>query len=54
MDSRYIYGVERIPIAQFLAIAGIDTAEEDGRSVFKIRKDADADSSEIRRGFFGD
>lgn len=52
--DRYIYGVERIPVSQFMALAGIDTVEEDGRTVFKIREDADPDSSEIRRGLFGD
>jgi predicted metalloprotease with PDZ domain len=52
--DRYVHGVERIPVSQFLALAGIDTVEEGGRTVFKIREDADPDSSEIRRGLFGD
>ena len=52
--DRYIHGVERIPVSQFLALAGIDTVEKDGRTVFKIREDADPDSIEIRRGLFGD
>jgi predicted metalloprotease with PDZ domain len=52
--GRYIYGVERIPVSQFLALAGVDTVEKDGRTVFKIREDAAPDSIEIRRGLFGD
>jgi len=52
--DRYIYGVETVPVSQFLALAGIDTVEEGGRTVFRIREDADADSGEIRRGLFGE
>ena len=52
--ERYVYGAEKLPVAQFLALAGIDSMEEDGRTVFKVREDADPDSSEIRRGMFGD
>jgi predicted metalloprotease with PDZ domain len=52
--ERYVHGVEEIPVSQFLALAGIDTLEEDGRTVFKVREDADPDSIEIRRGLFGD
>ena len=49
---RFVYGTERIPIEQFLALAGIDTAEEDGQLVFRARATADADTVEIRRGMF--
>ncbi|MBT8068243.1 MAG: hypothetical protein KJO09_13455 [Gammaproteobacteria bacterium] len=52
--GRYVHGVERIPISQFLALADIETAEDGGQTVFKIREDSDQDSSEIRRGLFSD
>ena len=52
--ARYVYGVERIPVSQFLALAGIDTADKDGRTVFRVREDVDANSTGIRRGMFGD
>ncbi len=51
--SRYVHGVEKLPVSQFLALAGIDTSERGGRTVFTVREDPDADSSEIRRGLFG-
>jgi predicted metalloprotease with PDZ domain len=51
---RYVYGTERIPVAQFLALAGIETAEENGRTIFKVVDGSDPDVRQIRRGFFGD
>jgi predicted metalloprotease with PDZ domain len=52
--AHYIYGVERLPVSQFLVLAGIDTTEQDGRTVFTVRENLDADSGEILRGLFGD
>jgi predicted metalloprotease with PDZ domain len=52
--ARYVYGTERLPVAQFLALAGIETAEEDGRTIFTVRGDSDPDVNQVRRGFFGD
>lgn len=52
--KQYIYGVEPLPISTFLTLAGIDTIEEDGRTVFKARDNVDAKTREIRRGLFGD
>jgi predicted metalloprotease with PDZ domain len=52
--DRYIYGVERLPVSQFMALAGIVISEESGRTVFKVREGLDADSSKIRRGLFRD
>ena len=51
---RYIHGSERIPVAQFLALAGIETTEENGRTVFTVRVDSDPDVNQIRRSLFGD
>ena len=50
---RYVYGSEKIPIEEFLALASIETTQEDGRTVFRTRETADADMLEIRRGMFG-
>jgi predicted metalloprotease with PDZ domain len=52
--NRYVYGTEKIPVARFLALAGIETAEENGQTVFRIRDDADPETNRIRRGLFGD
>jgi predicted metalloprotease with PDZ domain len=52
--DRYIRGVERIPVAQFLALADIEISEEDGRTVFSVRDGSGPDQGEIRRGLFGD
>ena len=51
---RYVYGTERIPLAEFLELAGIETVEESGGTVFRIRADSDPDVIRVRRGFFGD
>lgn len=51
--ERYVRGVEQIPLSQYLDLAGIEALEEDGRTVFRIREDADANAREIRRGMFG-
>ena len=52
--GRYVYGTERIPVAEFLALAGIETAEENGRTSFTVRDDYDPGVKQVRRGFFGD
>ena len=51
--ARYIYGTERIPLSQYLALANIETRQEGGQTVFKIREESDEEESEIRRGLFG-
>jgi predicted metalloprotease with PDZ domain len=50
---RYIYGTEIVPVARFLARAGIETMEGDGGTLFQITEDSDPDMNEIRRGLFG-
>ena len=50
---RYIYGTEEVPIAEFLALAGIDTTEANGRIEFRIRENPEPVVTEIRQGFFG-
>lgn len=52
--DRYVRGTERLDISQFLALADIETTKEDGRTVFRVRQDADPDRVGIRRGLFGD
>ena len=51
---RYVHGTERIPISQFLSLAGIETEERDGGKVFTIRGDSSPDMMQIQRGLFGD
>jgi len=51
---RFVYGVERIPVGEFLTLAGIEMHEENGQAVFKAGEDADPEVRAIRRGFFGD
>jgi predicted metalloprotease with PDZ domain len=50
--DRYIVGSERIPVAQYLALADIETRHEDGQTTFRIREQSGEDKSEIRRGLF--
>lgn len=50
--DRYVYGTEKMDIARFLALADIETAEQDGRTVFRPRKDPDPDKARIQRGLF--
>jgi predicted metalloprotease with PDZ domain len=50
---RYIYGTEEVPIAEFLALADIDTTEADGRTEFRVRETGEPVVTEIRQGFFG-
>lgn len=50
--SRYIVGTERLPVSQYLEIANIETIQENGQTVFRIREEADKDKSEIRSGLF--
>ncbi|MDX1517344.1 MAG: hypothetical protein R3288_10915 [Woeseiaceae bacterium] len=52
--DRYIRGAEKIPASFYLALAGIETTERDGRTVFELCDDQDEKTSEIRRGLFGD
>ena len=51
--ARYIYGAERIPLAQFLSLANIETKQEGGQTVFEIRAEADTEQGEIQLGMFG-
>ena len=51
--SRYIVGAERLPLAQYLELANIETIQENGQTVFRIREESDEEESEIRRGLFG-
>ena len=50
---RYVYGSEKIPIDEFLALAGIEMTEEDGRTAFTALETADTNTLEIRHGMFG-
>ena len=50
--NRYIVGTERIPLAQYLELANIETIQDDGQTIFKIREEPDEDKSKIRSGFF--
>ncbi len=52
--DRYVRGVERLPIGDFLTIAGIEAVQENGRTVFRTREDSDQATNEIRRGMFGE
>lgn len=52
--DRYIRGTDAVDISRFLALADIEMASEDGRTVFRIRDDSDPDKSRIRSGLFGD
>ena len=51
--SRYIVGTERLPLSQFLKLANIETIEENGQTVFKIREESDDGKNRIRSGLFG-
>jgi len=51
--ARYIVGTERLPISQSLELANIETLQEDERTVFRIRKEADDSKSKVRSGLFG-
>jgi predicted metalloprotease with PDZ domain len=51
---RYIHGTEKIPLEQFLALAGIDVERSDGNTVFTVGNNEDPEVADIRRGFFGD
>ena len=51
--SRYIVGTERLPLSQYLELANIETTQENGQTVFRIREEADKDKSKIRSGLFG-
>lgn len=51
--DRYIVGTERLSLAQYLELANIETIQENGQTVFRIREEADKDKGEIRSGLFG-
>jgi predicted metalloprotease with PDZ domain len=51
--ARYIYGVERIPLSKYLAMANIETRKEGEQTMFKIGEESDRAASQIRRGLFG-
>jgi len=50
--GRYIVGTERLPLSQYLELANIETLQENGQTVFRIREDVDKDKSKIRSGLF--
>ena len=52
--DRYVRGIERLDVSQFLALADIETTGEGARTVFRVRQDAGPDTAAIRRGLFGD
>lgn len=51
--NRYIVGTERIPLSQYLELANIETIQDNGQTIFRIREEPDKDKSKIRSGFFG-
>ena len=51
--GRYIVGADRLPLAQYLELANIETIQDNGQTVFRIREESDEEKSEIRRGLFG-
>ncbi|MEJ2129761.1 MAG: hypothetical protein P8X81_13090 [Woeseiaceae bacterium] len=52
--GRYVYGVEKIPIGDYLELAGIEMHEKDGQVAFVLGADVSHEVNEIRQGFFGD
>ena len=50
--NRYIFGTEKLPVSQYLVLAGIETRQENGQTKFEIQANSVEDKSEIRRGFF--
>ena len=50
--NRYIVGTERIPLSQYLELANIETIQNNGQTIFRIREEPDKDKSKIRSGFF--
>ena len=51
--ARHVNGTQRIDIARFLALAGIEITEENGGTAIRVREDASPDTDAIRRGLFG-
>ncbi len=51
--NRYIVGTERVPLSQYLELANIETIQDNGQTIFRIREEPDKDKSKIRSGFFG-
>jgi predicted metalloprotease with PDZ domain len=41
--ARYVYGAERIPIAEFLVLAGIQTVQADGHTMFRMSENSNAE-----------
>ena len=50
--SRYIVGTERLPVSKYLELANIETIQENGQTIFRIREEPDTSKSEIRSGLF--
>jgi len=50
--TRYIVGTERLPVAQSLELANIETLQENGQTAFRIREEADGGKSKVRSGLF--
>lgn len=40
--ERYVYGTERVPVGEFLKLAGIETVEADGQTMFRTSDSGDA------------
>ena len=51
--DRYIIGTDAIPVSEYLALAGIDTTHDNGKTVFSIREDATDSERAILRGLLG-
>ena len=52
--ERFVHGGERIPVAEFLELADIETRQENGATVFVARELSNDLVTAIQRGFFGD
>jgi predicted metalloprotease with PDZ domain len=50
---RYIYGVEKIPVADFLKLAGIETVTEAGETAYVLLDISDPETLKNRRGLLG-
>lgn len=49
----YIQGVQRIPLEDYLNMAGFNASEENGNINISLKKESDLNSSEITNGLFG-
>ena len=51
--DRYITGIERLPVAQILGLAGIEVRTENGQTQFVMTEDPTGTQAALRRGLFG-